>query len=77
MKIIAKAQKGKEFLYNLDSAGFAPDSSAQKMADDMNKANYKLGPGEVWHVYDAQYGDDLRIFKKFYYTKNCLKVKYL
>lgn len=77
MKIIAKALKGQEYFYNINSAGFAPERSAQKMAEELNAAGYDLKPGEVWHVYDAQYSDEFRINKKFYYSKKYLKLKYL
>lgn len=51
-KFIAKAVKGREFLFSLSSAIAVPKTSAQKIADTLNNLKYRLGESEVWHVYD-------------------------
>lgn len=49
---IAIAPKGSEFLYRKSSAIATPAKSAAAIAEALTKANYKLKPGEVWHVYE-------------------------
>lgn len=56
MIIIAKAAKGAEFFYDAMSAHKAPKTSAQAITDALNRIQYDLKPGQVWHVFDV-YGD--------------------
>lgn len=77
MKIVARSVIGKEFLFTYVGAFFAPDKSAQKMADLMNKNNYRLKPGETWYVHDRQYDDTYRIEMKLFFYRGQLKAKYI
>ena len=49
---IAISAKGSEFLYRKSTAVAVPTKSAQAIAEALNKINYKLKPGEVWHVHE-------------------------
>ena len=77
MKVIARSIKGKEFLYTYNGAFFAPDRSAKKMAELLNKSNYQLKEGQLWHVHDWQYGDNMKVFCKLYFYRGKLKAKAL
>lgn len=57
MKFIAIAVKGQEFLYKRSSMLEVSERSAQMIADALTKARYMLKDGEVWHVFEAEYGD--------------------
>lgn len=53
MKLIAKTQKGTEFMHSKANAFFAPDSSANKICKIMNNTKFMLkSENEVWHVYN-------------------------
>lgn len=52
-KMIAKTLKGKEFCYASRSAYSVPDRSADEICGALNACKYKLGEGEVWHVYEC------------------------
>ena len=52
MKIVAKTQLGKEFLYSRDSAHKVSERSAQHICDALNEKRWGLKEGQVWHVYD-------------------------
>lgn len=75
MKVIARSVLGKEFLYTYNGAFFAPDSSAQKMADIMNANKFQLKAGETWHVHDKQYGDDMKVYRKLFFSRGILKAR--
>ena len=49
---IAKAIKGKEFLFSSNSAHAVSARSAARICDILNKCNYLLKPGETWHTYE-------------------------
>lgn len=53
MIIVARAVKGKEFLYSAASAHRVAEKKAQKIADALNKAQYGITPEQVWFVYDV------------------------
>lgn len=59
MKIIAKAIKGQEFLYNARSARKVSARSADKICAIVNEHKFLLGSAdnEVWHVYDVDQYD--------------------
>lgn len=57
-KFIAIASLGKEFFYRRSTMIAVPKSSAQKIAETLTKKQYQIKENEVWHVYDAKYGDD-------------------
>ena len=50
MKLIAKTQKGLEFMHSRNDSFFAPNSSAQKMCDILNKNKYHIkNDNETWN----------------------------
>lgn len=49
--IIAKTWPGAEFYYNTKSAHAVSRSSADRICRACNEYKYKLGDGEIWHVY--------------------------
>ena len=51
-KFLAISLKGKEFLFKKYGMIAVPKSSAQKIADVLNKLNYMLKDGETWFVHD-------------------------
>ena len=49
MKLIAKTQKELEFMHSRNDSFFAPNSSAQKMCDILNKNKYHINnDNETW-----------------------------
>lgn len=60
-KIIAKTVIGSEFTYNRKSAMFVSEQGASAICAVMNRVSFGLKNGEIWHVYDAQYADDMFI----------------
>lgn len=77
MKIVALSIKGKEFLFSYKNAFFAPNSSAQKMADILNRNKYMITEDTIWFVHDRQYEDTFKISKKLYFNHGKLKSKYI
>lgn len=51
-KMIARAVKGKEYMYSRSSAHAVSAAGAGPICAALNAAGWGLGPGEVWHVYD-------------------------
>jgi polysaccharide pyruvyl transferase WcaK-like protein len=76
-KLIAKTQTGTEFLHSKTNAFFATETSAQKIADILNKNNYQLKENELWHVYDFDYTQDFYVDKRIYLYKGSVKAKYI
>lgn len=56
---VAIAVKGKEFLYRANTRLSVPKSSANKIREILNKTGYHLRDGEIWHVYDTEFGDEM------------------
>ena len=52
MKIAAITIKGTEFIYKASTAHKVPKSSGADIVDALNRAGFRLRPGEVWHLYD-------------------------
>ena len=50
-KLIAKTFSGKEYIYFKFDTYQANQKKIDIICNAMNKANYKLKPGEKWHVY--------------------------
>jgi hypothetical protein len=53
MTVVARAIKGKEFLYSAASAHRVTPKKAQTIADALNRAQYGITPEQVWFVYDV------------------------
>ena len=76
MKLIAKTQKGTEFLHSKKNAFFAPDSSANKICKIMNDVKFRIeNENEVWHVYDYDFTQDMYVTGRLYIYKGQVKLK--
>jgi len=53
MKVLARAEKGREFFYLASSAHAVPASRAEAIRDALNRSGYGLMAGEVWHLFDV------------------------
>lgn len=53
MIVVARAVKGKEFMYSAASAHRVAEKNAQTIADALNRAQYGITPEQVWHVFDV------------------------
>lgn len=51
-KFIAIAAKGAEYVYSKKYMIAVPTKSAQRIADMLNAAKYKITDGQIWWVYD-------------------------
>ena len=75
MKLIAKTQKGTEYLHSKQYAYFAPDASAEKICGIMNKIKYKLNSdNELWYVYDYDFSDDAYVTHRLRIYKGIVKI---
>ena len=75
MLIVAKAIKGKEFLYDASTAYQVPKSRANEIVERLNRVTFQLRPGEVWHVYDVCELDNAyhyAIGRNFYFRRGML-----
>ena len=52
MIILAKAVKGKEFLYSAKSAHEVSKAKADSIQETLNAIGWQLKDGEVWHKYE-------------------------
>ena len=55
--ILAKTTPGAEFVYNAKSAHRVNKAKADKIADLLNRAKYKLKDGEIWYRYEVDHYD--------------------
>lgn len=53
MIVVAKAIKGKEFMYSSSSAHRVAPKNAQRIADALNHEQYGITPEQTWFVYDV------------------------
>ena len=59
MKLVAKTQKGIEFMHSKENAFFVPDSSAEKICKIMNDVKFRLkNDNELWFVYDYDFSQE-------------------
>ena len=78
MKLIAKTQKGTEYLHSKQNAFFAPDSSANKICKVMNDVKFRLhNDTEIWHVYDYDITQDLYVTGRLTIYSRQVKLKSL
>lgn len=76
MKLIAKAQRGKEFLHSKKDAFFAPDASAKKICKIMNDVKFRIkNDTELWFVYDYDFSQDMYVTGRLSIYKGQIKVK--
>ena len=74
-KFLAITTPGTEFIFRMSSAIAVPERSAGKILELLNKIEYKLKPGEVWHVYENDFYYNDRIENEIKrYSKNSMKV---
>lgn len=72
---LAKAVKGKEFLYSKMMMIAVPTSSANKIADVLNAKQYRLKPNETWWVYENDwYSNDYITHEIKRYDKRSMRL---
>ena len=62
MTVVARAVKGKEFLYSAASAHRVTPKKAQMIADALNNVQYGITPEQVWFVYDVGMYDNAHAY---------------
>lgn len=77
MKLIAKAPKGKEFLHSRKYSYFASDESAETICNTLNESKQNLSDGEIWRVYDFDYGMTLYVSKKIELNNGVIETSYI
>lgn len=78
MKLIAKTQKGIEFIHSKENAFFIPDSSANKICKIMNNTKFRLkSENEVWDVYDYDSMQETYVTHRLSIYKGIVKIKAL
>ena len=78
MKLLAKTKKSLDFMNSKNDSFFAPDSSAQKMCDILNKNKYHINSdSDTWFVYDYDFSQDLYCFRKLSLYHGKLKARYI
>ena len=58
MLVIAKSVKGKEFLYNAESARKVSKRSASAILSVLNEMKWRLSDNEVWHIHEVDEYDN-------------------
>ena len=78
MKLIAKTQKGTEFLHSKKNAFFVQDSSAKKICKIMNDVKFRIeNENETWHIYDYDFTQDMYVTSRLSIYKGQVKLKSL
>lgn len=78
MKLIAKTQKGIEFIHSKENAFFVPDSSANKICKIMNNTKFRLkSENEVWDIYDYDSMQETYVTHRLSIYKGIVKIKAL
>ena len=76
MKLVAKTQKGIEFMHSKENAFFVPDSSAEKICKIMNDVKFRLkNDNELWFVYDYDFSQELYDTGRLSIYKGQVKLK--
>lgn len=76
MKLVAKTQKGIEFMHSKENAFFVPDSSAEKICKIMNDVKFRLkNDNELWFVYDYDFSQELYVTGRLSIYKGQVKLK--
>ena len=71
---IAITKEGKEFFYKSATRIAVPKRSAQRIANALNNAKYKITEGEKWHVYETECMDVM--YGRAFIRKNKLTIKW-
>ena len=75
MKLIAKTQKGTEYLHSKNEAYFAPDASAEKICKIMNEVKFRLNSGnETWWIYDYDFSQEVYVTHRLRIYKGIVKL---
>lgn len=69
MKIVARTQIGREFVYSTASAHSVSERSAETICNILNEYKYHLNDGECWFIYDIDRYDRSYDFACFQYFK--------
>lgn len=70
MLVLAKTIKGKEFIYNPNSARQVSKASAENICKVVNERKYLLNnPGECWYIYNVDRYDNA------YYTNKAFRIR--
>jgi hypothetical protein len=62
MLVIAKAVKGKEFIYSAKSARQVSKRSANTICNICNQCKYQIANSEIWHIYEIDCYDTAYIY---------------
>lgn len=75
MKLIAKTQKGTEYLHSKREAYFAPDASAEKICKIMNEVKFRLNSdNETWWIYDYDFSQEVYVTHRLRIYKGIVKL---
>ena len=75
MKLIAKTQKGTEYLHSKNEAYFAPDASAEKICKIMNEVKFRLNSdNETWWIYDYDFSQEVYVTHRLRIYKGIVKL---
>lgn len=76
MLVIAKSQKGAEFMYNPSTAHKVSKRSCEQIKKVLNECNYQLKDGETWFIHECDRYDtayDFAQFQRFSIYKGVVK----
>ena len=62
MIVVARAVKGKEFLYSAASAHRVSEKNADKICKALNDAKYGITPEQVWHKFEVGMYDNAHAY---------------
>lgn len=65
MKILARSEKNREYLYIPSSARAVSAKNAVTICDRLNAAGYKLLAGEIWHIHDVDQYDTAYYYARY------------
>lgn len=75
MKLIAKTQKGTEYLHSKNEAYFASDASAEKICKIMNEVKFRLNSvNETWWIYDYDFSQEVYVTHRLRIYKGIVKL---
>lgn len=76
MQLIAKTQKGTEFMHSKANAFFVSDAGANKICKIMNNTKFMLkSENEVWHVYDYDSTQKMYVTHRLSIYRGVVKLK--
>lgn len=76
MKLLAKTQKGKEFIYERADSGICSNNGAKRICDGLNSIRYKCkNDDQIWWIYDVDIGDKMYIENKYSIYRNTISIE--